>query len=257
MRMRMTGRMLLLCGAAGLALASCLSAPAPGYETTVMVTEKRTELVQRLLNMLPPEQREAAREEARWLSDTAYKGAAAIGRYNHPRMKGWMNNVLVNTKKSWQERGLCWHYQHDIFRELRRRPLVFYRLGCGVMDQGDGGEHHCVYIVPAQGPVTDEVILDAWINSGRLKIYDNDKAKRRGWTDEPDTTAMLEKVYPEGHTLPLEHWLMVRKGEEVGKYVRSDTAEGRQTRQGRYMIQMMHNGLKARRGNPIPYQVIL
>ena len=116
------------------------------YPDSPLVVERRNTLCENLIKLLPAEQQAipAAQEEARWLADTAYKAGAGISRVNDSNFPGWAGNYLVNARL--QDRGLCWHYQHDMYRELRRRPLQFFRVGCCVRDQGKGSEHNCVYI---------------------------------------------------------------------------------------------------------------
>ena len=66
-------------------LVNCQHAPQPGYAERPVVVEKRKELANQLVNLLPESSRSAAAlQEATWLADTAYKGAAAIARYNDP-----------------------------------------------------------------------------------------------------------------------------------------------------------------------------
>ncbi|MBQ4637015.1 MAG: hypothetical protein IJB64_11350, partial [Akkermansia sp.] len=100
---------------------SCQTAPPIGFEDTPEVQLQRTDLYKQLLSLLPEEQQKlpAAQAEARTLADASYKAAAAIGRINQPRRwPAWRNNVLVNSlSDSALERGLCWHYQHDMYRE--------------------------------------------------------------------------------------------------------------------------------------------
>ncbi len=247
-------RLLLLCVLC-LSAVGCLHAPPAGYADTPRIEERRLKLAEQLLTFLPPQQQSdpAAQAEARWLADTAYKGAAAIARHNNPSLKGWFNNMQVNSKDSWKERGLCWHYQHDMYRELRRRPLHFFRIGCGVMDRARGSEHHCVYLAAKDGGWPNIVILDAWINNGRLKLVDTDIAEERHWEEEPAVLQKLKPFYPEGHTQPLEHWALVREGRKVGIYVYCNTPEGETSRQGQLMRENMKRGLQERGGKPVPY----
>ena len=112
------------------ALVGCQKAPRPGYTELPNVVTKRKALEKQILELLPEKNRQAAANEAIWLADTAFKASAAIARYNAPKYVNWLNNRAVNSKNYTRHRGLCWHYQHDLYRELRRRPLKFYKLGC-------------------------------------------------------------------------------------------------------------------------------
>lgn len=231
----------------------CQSAPKIGYVDLPNVVIKRQELKDMLLALLPAEQKNltAAQEEATWLADTAFKSAAAIARYNDPVFVNWLNNRAVNTRNHYRHRGLCWHYQHDLYRELRRRPLQYFRLGCCVRDQGKGGEHHVVYVAHKQGKWPSIVMLDAWWYAGRLVVEDESEAKP--WVDDTGSTAKLNKIYPEAHKKPLEHWAMVRRSTRYADYVDSDDPTARNTPQWLYMQEQMKKGLQQRNGKPIDY----
>lgn len=233
-------------------LVNCQHAPQPGYTEQPLVVEQRKELVNHLVNLLPESRRSAAAlQEATWLADTAYKGAAAIARYNDPVFVNWLNNRAVNTRHHYRHRGLCWHYQHDLYRELRRRPLKYFCLGCCVRDRGRGSEHHVVYIMPRDGQWPNLVMLDAWWYAGRLKVDDSSEIEE--WEDDPKTTRMLNAIYREGHSLPLEHWAMVRVGTRYNDYAYSNSEAAKNSPQWRYMQEQMKAGMKRRGGKPVDY----
>ncbi len=233
-------------------LFSCQHAPKPGYTEQPHIVKQRQKLAEQLLELLPAEKRsKAAVQEATWLADTAYKASAAIARYNDPIFVNWLNNRAVNTRKHYRHRGLCWHYQHDLYRELRRRPLKYYRLGCCVRDKGKGGEHHVVYVADKKGSWPQIVMLDAWWYAGRLVVEGPEEAGE--WEDDPKAAAKLNEFYREGHTLPMEHWAMVRRGTRYNEYIYSDTREARSSAQYQYMQQQMKEGLKRRKGKPTDY----
>lgn len=235
-----------------LGLVDCQRAPLPGYTEQAHIVRKRHELRDQLLQLLPAQQRtQAAIREATWLADTAYKASAAIARYNNPVFVNWLNNRAVNTRKHYRHRGLCWHYQHDLYRELRRRPLHYFRLGCCVRDKGRGGEHHVVYIMARHGQWPHIIMLDAWWYAGRLKV--EDESDIRGWEDDPKSVRKLNEFYPEGHKLPLEHWAKIRCSTRYSDYVYSNTRAARNTPQWNYMQQQMKAGMKRRRGKPVDY----
>lgn len=238
---------------AGCVLVNCQSAPKPGYVEQPHVVKKREQLRERLLNLLPDDKRKksAAIREAGWLADTAYKSAAAIARYNDPVFVNWLNNRAVNTRRSFRQRGLCWHYQHDLYRELRRRPLQYFKLGCCVRDKGKGGEHHVVYVMDKEGSWPHLVMLDAWWYSGRLKVDGEEEAEE--WEDDSKASDKLNEFYPEGHRLPMEHWAMIRRGTRYVDYIYSNTPEARKTEQWQYMQQQMKQGMKRRKGKPTDY----
>lgn len=237
-------------------LPSCQRAPLPQYASTAPVVAQRNELSDQLLALLPEEQRKlpTAQEEARWLADTAYKGSVSIARINNPLLwPSWMNNRLVNAPFNIRERGLCWHYQHDLYRELRRRPLNYFTLGCCVRDRGKGSEHNCVYIAARNNTWPEAITLDAWKKSGRLVTFTPEKLDLDDWEDRPETTFMLNYIYAEGHTYPVEHWALVKSGKKWNDYVPTWVDDGRNTRQGKIMYNNMYNGLQQREGKPTDY----
>ncbi len=234
---------------------SCQTAPPLGYAESAPVAQKRDVLYADLLLLLPEHQRaeRAARQEARWLADTGYKASAAIARLYEPKLAGWLNNRLVNSRLNLQERGLCWHYQHDMFRELRRRKLVYFRVGCCVRDEGKGSEHHCVFLAAQQSAWPEAIILDAWRYSGRLKLIHQDEIVEDAWEDEADLTAHLGSIYGECHSFPVEHWARVKSGRKWNDYVYSWSPEGSSSRQGMLMHYRMYQGLKERGGKLTNY----
>ena len=234
-----------------LGMLSCQQAPPLQYTETPKVVQQRAKLQQKLLELLPEKQRKAAAEEATWLADTAFKAAAAIARYNDPVFVNWLNNRAVNTRHHFRHRGLCWHYQHDMYRELRRRPLKYFRLGCCARDIGTGGEHHIVYITGRQVQWPRVIMLDAWWSNGRLDVeYECDPDE---WTNDGGTVSKLNKIYPAGHKLPLEHWAVIRRSTRYNDYVYSFTPEAKDTPQWLYMQEQMKQGLQRRKGKAVDY----
>ena len=230
---------------------SCQRAPHPQYTEWPKVVQKRTELQQKLLELLPENKRKSAAPEAAWLADTAYKGAAAIARYNRPLFVNWLNNRAVNTRSHFRHRGLCWHYQHDLYRELRRRPLKYFRLGCCVRDIGTRSEHHVVYITGLQVQWPRVIMLDAWWANGRLDV--EYKCDPNEWTNDEPTAGKLNKIYPTGHKMPLEHWAVIRRSTRYNDYVYSFIPEAEGTPQWLYMQEQMKQGLQRRNGKAIDY----
>lgn len=246
---------LILAGSC-LIFSACQTAPPAGYAEQAHIVQKRAELRDNLIKLLPEEQRKLpqAIEEAQWLADTAYKGAAAIGRINKPeRWPAWRNNTLVNSSSNRLERGLCWHYQHDMYRELRRRPLLYFNIGCCVRDEKTGSEHNCVYICSKTDTWPHVWVLDAWKNAGRLIVMDGKELDYDDWQDRPSSTEWLELVYPEGHRYPIEHWATVRTDEHWNKHEPSYTPKGSSTTQAQRMRENIRKGLEERNGNPISY----
>ena len=117
-------------------------------------------LKESFLALLPENQasRPAAQEEAKWLADTAVAQSASIARKNKVVLFGWLNNILVNSNL--RDRGLCWEVQQDLYRDLRRRPVKYFRVGLAIRDRGTGREHSCVYINAAGKGLKDSLVLD-------------------------------------------------------------------------------------------------
>ncbi len=214
-------------------LSSCF-APAVGYAYSQSVMGKRADLAEKLKDFLPENEKadQEAQEEARWLADTAYIASAEIARLDEPILPNWFNNGLVNM--GFRERGLCWHYQHDLYRELRRRPLKYFRIGACVRDQAKLSEHNCVFVTGRDNKWPDCIILDAWLWNGRLAIKEKDGITEN-WAEFPVWTHCLNKVYPEGHHRPKAHWYMLRGKDK--KYYGWYTAEGQATPQYDLMIE--------------------
>lgn len=233
----------------------CVSAPPAKYTDQPEVVARRDTLQQRLLALLPKEKQPlpSAREEALWLADTAHKASAAIARYNAPLFQCWLNNRMVNSLFSIRERGLCWHYQHDLYRELRRRPLNHFRLGCCVRDKGNRHEHHGVYIAPSNASWPHGIVCDAWRYQGRLLCLKDDQVIEQKWENEPEVTRQLNASYPEGHSLPLEHWIMVKDDKRLRHYIPYNSPEGQTSRQGQLMRRNIEAGLQQRGGRPYAY----
>lgn len=225
---------LCLCAACTALTASSCFAPSAGDEFTPELIEKRDTLCEQLEDFLPEADkgRPEARTEAAWLAYTAYAASGAIARLNDPLLPGWFNNMLVNA--GMQDRGLCWHYQHDLYRELRRRPLQYFRVGCCVRDQNKPSEHNCVYVTAREEPWPDCIILDPWIWNGHLKLLLPDDIDE-DWADLPEMTNRLAEVYPENHHMPLAHWYMIKAKD--GKYHPWYTPEARASAQYRRMVQ--------------------
>lgn len=221
------------------------------YPYTVAVTKKRITLKDNLLALLPAEQQKekAAQEEARWLADTAYKAAAGISRLNGSWFPGWAGNALINARL--QDRGLCWHYQHDMYRELRRRPLDYFRLGCCVRDATHASEHNCLYIAARDAAWPNAWVLDAWMWNGRLKVDNAEELNPKRWEDLPAIARLQSIYYQEGHYWPIEHWSILRDSE--GNYEGYWLPEMKRSRQYRYMYENIEQGKKEHPGTLTNY----
>lgn len=237
MRTRVRGIVLSVMAALG--MTACYP-PQVQYPYTALVTERRMQLKENLLAMLSPEQRaeKAAVDEATWLADTAYKAAAGIARFNDSNFPGWAGNALINARI--QDRGLCWHYQHDMYRELRRRPLKYFRIGCCVRDCGKASEHNCVYLARKDAAWPHAWVLDAWMWNGRLKVDDARLLDAGRWEDLPNICRVQSIYYQEGHYWPMEHWSVLRGPE--GNYEGYWLPEMRRSSQYRRMYNNVQKG---------------
>ena len=238
-----------------LLLVSCQFAPPANYAYTPEIVSERCVLAERLLLLLPPEQRDApaAVQEATWLADTSYRAGVAIARYNEPFFMAWMNNRMVNSIFTWRERGLCWHYQHDMYRELRRRRLEYFRIGCCVRDRNKGSEHHCVYLAPVTVRWPQCIIIDPWLWNGRLEVLYNGSFSTDKWQEEEGVLPYLQSIYPEEHNKPFEHWARVKAGWYYRDYAESSSPRGRASRQGRLMQRRIEQGMRLRGGKLYSY----
>lgn len=235
---------------AALLAAGCYPPPVQ-YPYTPTITTRRSTLSENLLALLPEQQRNlpTARAEAEWLADTAYKASAAIARVNDSNFPGWAGNALVNAHI--QDRGLCWHYQHDMYRELRRRKLSYFRIGCCVRDHRELTEHNCVYIAAAEGDWPNAWVLDAWMWNGRLKVDDARELNPKRWTDLPSVCRVQSIYYQEGHQWPIEHWSVLRA--EHGDYEGYWLPETIRSDQYRRMYNNIEKGKKEHPGRLTNY----
>ncbi len=220
--------------------------PSVQYPYTEFVTNRRVQLKDNLLALLPLEEQQqlAAQEEATWLADTAYKAAAGIARLNGSCFPGWAGNALINARL--QDRGLCWQYQHDMYRELRRRSLNYFRIGCCVRDGGKASEHNCVYVAPRGAEWPQAWVLDAWMWNGRLKVDDARKLSPSRWADLPSICRIQSIYYQEGHQWPIEHWSVLRGAD--GNYEGYWMPEMRWSSQYRRMYNNIEQGKKEHPG---------
>lgn len=187
-------------------LTSCCQAPPVSYDTSPYVISQAAKLQQDFLQLLPSVQasQPAAVEEAHWLAHTAYLQAAKIARSNNAMFFGWINNIMVNADLL--DRGLCYHYQQDMFRELRRRHLNYFHLGLTVRDKGTGSSHSCVYVNAKGKGLKDALVLDAWKHCGHLVVIPP-KDRRSNWQEDVAWQNMMERAFPEAHTYPFHSYL--------------------------------------------------
>ena len=131
--------------------------------------------------------------------------SAAIARNNRIVLFGWLNNILVNSNL--RDRGLCWQVQQDLYRDMRRRPVKFFRVGLTIRDHGTGREHSCVYVNAAGGGLQGSIVLDAWKNCGHLVVL-TQKDREGGKWEEDWREPFVSKAFPEGHSYGMDHHLV-------------------------------------------------
>jgi len=97
---------------------------------------------------------------------------------------GWLGNSIVNFWGGGQK-GLCYHWQQQIYALTRHRIESLGLAATGVMiNRGKGGEHHCVLVfdprvIDEQNLLTQPMprhgwVLDAW-QRGEPDIYTLDE----------------------------------------------------------------------------------
>lgn len=199
-------RILLAAAIAG-GWSSCCTPPEEDYVQKPYVQQQMSGLKDAFLTLLPPDKAAlpAARVEAKWLADTAVTQSAAIARRNRIVLFGWMNNILVNSNM--RDRGLCWQVQQDLYRDLRRRPVKYFRVGLTIRDKGRGREHSCVYINAAGQGLQDSLVLDAWKNCGHLVVLTQEDRESRKW-EEDWREPFVSAAFPEGHSYGMDHHLV-------------------------------------------------
>ncbi len=235
---------------AGLCFSGCSPAPLD-YIYRPAVVEERQSLYADLLALLPAEDRNQreAQQEARWLADTAFKAGAGLSRVYDSSYPGWAGNYLVNFH--WQERGLCWHYQHDLFGELRRRSLTYFRIGTCSRDRATLREHNCAYIAAEAGEWPAVMVVDPWPYNGRTEVHRAWELDQDDWVDTPDMTRNLVIIYPEEHPFPIEFWYYIR--DSKGDYVNFNAPHMKNTEQYKYMYDSMRRNSKLRNGKLTNY----
>lgn len=233
-----------------LCLQSC-APPPPSYPERASIIIKKNKLEDELICLLPAVQQSLpkAREEAKWLSDTAFRAGAAIARLNGSYFPGWLGNGLVNMGV--QDRGLCWQYQHDMYREMRRRKLQYFRLGTCVRDNAKATEHSCIYIASKNGHWPAAWVLDPWMWNGRMKTDPAWELNRKRWKESPAPEALLSHVYNEEHNYPMEHWLAIKNGE--GGYSIFWYINPKQSQQYHRMQENILEGKKSHPNKPYDY----
>ncbi len=164
-------------------------------------------LANAFLALLPPDQASlpAAGAEARWLADTAVVQSAAIAR-GQQDCAVWLAEQYSGQFQPARQ-GLCWQVQQDLYRDLRRRPVKYFRIGLTIRDRGTGREHSCVYVNAAGRDCRGSIVLDAWKNCGHLVTL-TQKDREGGKWEEDWREPFVSKAFPEGHSYGMEHHLV-------------------------------------------------
>jgi hypothetical protein len=100
-------------------------------------------------------------EEAARLAQEAHTYAQVLktryGATSAPRL----HNLWVNL--GFKERGLCWHYAHDLFAHVRSLELGSIESVIVVANLGSYWEEHSAVVVTCKGcDISQGVVLDAW-----------------------------------------------------------------------------------------------
>ncbi len=225
--------------------------PTVEYTNKSSVIEEIEELRLGLIALLPEKERQkaSAQEEAAWLAKVSYQAGAGIARVNGSYFPGWLGNWFVNMHV--QERGLCWHYQQDLFRELRRRKLDHFRIGTCMRDKGTPRSHSCVYIATAKGKWPHAWVIDPWVWNGRTVTLKAWTLDQEDWTDEPFFSKNYQHYFPEGHENPVEFWLSIRCYD--GKYRLFSDKKAFFSKQYEVMSDNIKEGKQLRNGKPTNY----
>ncbi len=248
MRRRFIILIQLLCF--NLLLLQCAPPPVE-YASKPSVVKEIEELRAGLIALLPEKEQQlkSAKEEAAWLAATSYKAGAGIARVNGSYFPGWLGNWFVNMHM--QERGLCWHYQQDLFKELRRRKLKHFALGTCMRDKGKYTSHSCVYITTAKGKWPHAWVVDPWMWNGRSITHKAWTLDPKQWTDEPFFANNYKHYFPEEHQNPVEFWLSIRCYDGVYRLFSDKKAFF--SEQYNIMRENVIKGQQERNGNPINY----
>lgn len=186
-------------------MTSCCTPPPENAFCTPYGKQQIADGTEKFLELLPPSQAQLpeARKEAEWISDTAFKQSALLARYYDVILYGWFNNILVNSKL--QKRGLCWHYQQDLYAALRHKHLKYFYLGLTVRDKGKGSSHSCVYVNAKGKGLASSLILDPWINCGHLQIISPNERDDKRWEEDIWSCQIVPYSFPAGHTYTHEY----------------------------------------------------
>ena len=157
----------------GLVLAGCQSPPQSPTRTgasraagTPAIPAASGAEVERLTLDLMALAPVVGREEASALARAAVDGATDLACGYRVVRPAWLHNTFVNF--GLKRRGLCYHWQEDLYSRLEaveRRELV---LRLVVARQGTWREHNAVLVHARDQEPTDGLVLDAWRHGGRL-----------------------------------------------------------------------------------------
>jgi hypothetical protein len=162
-----------LLGVFALGLGGCLSPAAREHRRTAPASTSASSpsaetarAIEQLAADLKSLGRHADAYEARWLAETAVKGAITLaGQYRAVRPAG-LQNVLVNSH--WKSRGLCYHWANDLEALLAPLPVQSFQLHRAVSGLRTRHEHNALVVTLRGQPLAEGIVLDAWRKSGRL-----------------------------------------------------------------------------------------
>lgn len=84
------------------------------------------------------------------------------------RLTPWLNNVLVN--QGLNERGLCYQWSRDLYRELADDLPPGFRMTLIQSYHGELREHHAVSLHLAKRHWSKGILLDGWRGAGNLQF---------------------------------------------------------------------------------------
>lgn len=91
------------------------------------------------------------------------------------------HNTLINL--GLKERGFCYHFTHDLLKELKKYNFKTLDLRWAVHKRGEYFEHNSILVSAKNKDFFSGIILDAWRNSGILFWENVKKDKDYTWSE--------------------------------------------------------------------------
>ncbi len=128
--------------------------------------EQRQERIRRLSREIRQLSPKIDAGEAGNLAHTAVESSAGLAREFKPVPIAWINNSLVNS--GLRKRGLCYHWQEDLFPHLHALKLKTIDLHLASARRATRFEHNCIVITARGQRFEDGIALDPWRGCGVL-----------------------------------------------------------------------------------------